>query len=106
MRQGLTLSVPLYKLYIHPLLEKLEESKLGLSLGGAHIGTPTCAGDMVLMANNEWDMQAMIDITELFAHKDDTHYTRPNRASYTSINPVVGMLGIQSTQLLSLGRVY
>ena len=67
VRQGGTLSAPLYKLYIHPLLEKLEDSKLGLSLGGAHIGTPTCADDMVLMANNEWDLQAMIDITELFA---------------------------------------
>ena len=67
VRQGGTLSAPLYKLYIHPLLEKLEESKLGLSLAGAHIGTPTCADDMLLMANNEWDLQAIIDITELFA---------------------------------------
>ena len=30
VRQGVTLSVPLYKLYIHLLLEKLEESKLDL----------------------------------------------------------------------------
>ena len=30
VRQGGTLSAPLYKLYIHPLLEKLEDSKLGL----------------------------------------------------------------------------
>ena len=67
MRQGGTLSASLYKLYIHPLLEKLEKSTIGPSLGGAHIGTPTCADDMVFMANNEWDLQAMIDITELFA---------------------------------------
>ena len=53
VRQGGTLSAPLYKLYIHPILDKLEDSKLGLSLGGAHIGTPMCADDMVLMANNE-----------------------------------------------------
>ena len=74
-----------YKLYIHPLLEKLEDSKLGLSLGGAHIGTPTCADDMVLMANNEWDLQAMIDITELFASQ--RRYTlHPTKSCVLHIN--------------------
>ena len=85
VRQGGTLSAPLYKLYIHPLLEKLEDSKLGLSLGGAHIGTPTCADDMVLMANNEWDLQAMIDITELFASQ--RRYTlHPTKSCVLHIN--------------------
>ena len=84
-RQGGILSAPLYKLYIHPLLEKLEDSKLGLSLGGAHIGTPTCADDMVLMANNEWDRQAMIDITELFASQ--RRYTlHPTKSCVLHIN--------------------
>ena len=85
VRQGGTLSAPLYKLYIHPLLEKLEDSKLGLSLGGSHIGTPTCADDMVLMANNEWDLQAMIDITELFASQ--RRYTlHPTKSCVLHIN--------------------
>ena len=85
VRQGGTLSAPLYKLYIQPLLEKLEDSKLGLSLGGAHIGTPTCADDMVLMANNEWDLQAMIDITELFASQ--RRYTlHPTKSCVLHIN--------------------
>ena len=85
VRQGGTLSAPLYKLYIHPLLEKLEDSKLGLSLGGAHIGTPTCADDMVLMANNEWDLQAMIDITELFASQR-RHTLHPTKSCVLHIN--------------------
>ena len=67
------------------LLVKLEDSKLGLSLGGAHIGTPTCADDMVLMANNEWDLQAMIDITELFASQ--RRYTlHPTKSCVLHIN--------------------
>ena len=85
VRQGGTLSVPLYKLHIHPLPQKLEESKFGLSLGGAHIGTQTCADDMVLMANNEWDLQAMIDITEHFASQ--RRYTlHPNKSCVLHIN--------------------
>ena len=102
LRQGGTLSAPLYKLYIHPLLEKLEKSKLGLSLGGAHIGTPTCAEDMVLMANTEWDLQDMIDITELFAsqRRYTLHLTKScvlhiNQSGVDSLSQVSRICGEQ-----------
>ena len=67
------------------LVEKLEESKLGLSLGGDHIETPTCADDMVLMANNEWDLQAMIDITEHFVSQR-CYTLHPTKSCLSHIN--------------------
>ena len=45
--QGGTLSASWYKLYIRSLLEKLSESTITITIGGALIGTPTCADDTV-----------------------------------------------------------
>ena len=90
VRQGGTLSAPLYKLYVHPLLEKLAGCNLGLRLGGTFIGTPTCADDMILLSNNEGDIQSMIDVTANFA-RQRRYNLHPTKSCVLQVNSINGL---------------
>ncbi len=67
VRQGGILSTSLYKAYINPLLEELENSGLGLQIGPVHLGNPTCADDVLLIANAKWKLQLLLDKARSFA---------------------------------------
>ena len=57
VRQGNILSTHLYKIYIDPLLDILKSKRLGLRIGTTHIGNPTCADDVVLLASSVEELQ-------------------------------------------------
>jgi hypothetical protein len=53
VRQGVVLSTDLYKLYINPLLDQIEDSGIGMQIGTIPCLAPTCADDVSLIANSE-----------------------------------------------------
>ena len=70
VRQGGIFSADNYKSYINPLLLCLEGSGYGAKLGSIYAGAPTCADDVILLANKEYDLQHMLNITAEYANKE------------------------------------
>jgi hypothetical protein len=62
VKQGGILSPALYKIYINDLLETLQRSALGTSIGTTFIGSPTCADDILLLSNDPHELQAMLNV--------------------------------------------
>ncbi len=75
VKQGGTASAHLYKLYCNNLLDSMLKSRLGTFIGPVYVGTPTCADDMLLMANDPAELQAMLDICFEYAkqHQYEIH---------------------------------
>ena len=67
VRQGGVLSTHLYKLYINGLLKELHRSNVGFKMGVHYFGSPTCADDVVLLANSPEDLQAQLNVVHRFA---------------------------------------
>ena len=61
VRQGDVLSTDLYKLYINPLLDQIEDSGIGMQIGTIPCSAPTCADDVLLIADSEKNLQILID---------------------------------------------
>ena len=70
VRQGGILSTHLYKIYIDPLLDILKSKRLGLRIGTTHIGNPTCADDVVLLAPSVEELQQMLQEAVRFSRKN------------------------------------
>ena len=80
VRQGAKLSTVLYKRFNNNLLHALERSDLGAKIGNINIVAPTCADDIALLANQEHELQALLnivneittdDIVTINPHKSD-----------------------------------
>ena len=70
VRQGRVLSADLYKLYINPLLNFLDDSGLGGKIGNINVCAPTCTDDVALLAYNPLDIQTMVDIAVDFSKRE------------------------------------
>lgn len=68
--QGSKLSTTLYKIYHNELLETLENSTLGPTIGKVRLPAPTCADDTALLATTEAGMQGMLNIVEAITAMD------------------------------------
>ena len=64
VRQGAILSPFLYKTYLNPCLEELEQQRLGLCISGIYCGCPTCADDIALISRCEHELQLMSNIVQ------------------------------------------
>ncbi len=75
VKQGGSASAQLYKIYTTELLDSLRRSRLGTFIGTTYVGSPTCADDMILLANDPFELQAMIDICKGYSvtHKYELH---------------------------------
>ena len=75
VRQGGVLSTHLYKLYVNDLPLELEQRQLGLSIGLEYCGSPLCADDIVLMSTDQFEIQAMLDISYKYScqHRYNIH---------------------------------
>ena len=62
VRQGDTLSPTLFSLYINDLAKTLKEDGPLLSVGDLNINILLYADDMVLIADNESDLQTLLDV--------------------------------------------
>ncbi|CAC5419927.1 unnamed protein product [Mytilus coruscus] len=56
--------LPLYKCYNNAILDSVTESGLGCHMGTIGIATPTCADDILVLANSECELQGIMDIFE------------------------------------------
>ena len=59
--EGSVLSTDLYKLYINPLLDQIEDSGIGMQIGTIPCSGPTCADDVSLIADSEKNLQILIE---------------------------------------------
>ena len=66
VRQGGIISPTCYKIHINPLLDLMQNSKIGLSIGNVNFGVPTVADDLFL-SRSIIDLQAMLSTQGYFA---------------------------------------
>ena len=62
--QGKILSTFNYKLYINNLVCQLSSSDFGSHVGTEYLGSPTCADDMILLADNIMDLKSQLNVVE------------------------------------------
>ena len=67
VRQGGILSTDLYKLYINPLLDRLETSGLGLKIGNISVSNTACADDIALISEIPDEAQTLVNMATDFA---------------------------------------
>jgi hypothetical protein len=86
VRQGGVMSTTLYKLFINQVLMQLQSSAICYHLGNIYIGSPTCADDQLLIADNGADMQAMIEMCFNYSkvHQYSLHPEKSTVTTYLS----------------------
>jgi len=67
VKQGCVLSPILFCIYMHQFTKLLAEHKLGINVCNVRIGSLFWADDIVLIANNEYELQQMLDLAASFA---------------------------------------
>ncbi|CAC5420304.1 unnamed protein product [Mytilus coruscus] len=60
-----------YKLFVDPLIEKLESDSLGFKIGNVFVCTPMCADDLLLVSSKPYELQTMINYTSNFAETEE-----------------------------------
>ena len=87
--QGKVNSTHNYKIYINNLLERLTESDQGISIGSHYAGSPTCADDVMLAADDPIELQTQLNITADYA-KSNRYIIHPDKSKmvvYGVTNP-------------------
>ena len=83
--QGRILSTHNYKTYINALLDELTSLHSGTSIAHVYTGAPTCADDVVLMANNILDLQTQADLVTSYARRE-RYQIHPDKSYLISYN--------------------
>jgi hypothetical protein len=65
--QGRIPSSDLYKLHLNNLIQMLESSGLGSHIGPFYCGAPTCADDILLLANSCSDLQGQLSLVLIYS---------------------------------------
>ena len=68
--QGKVMGAPLFKIHIHPLLEQLTSLDIGFKIGNVDVGHPTCADDLLLIADSVGKAQALCDAVHIISRQD------------------------------------
>lgn len=66
VKQGCPLSPFLFNLIMDELLERLQRSNLGCKVDDEHIATMAFADDLILLSDNNYHMEKLMQITEQF----------------------------------------
>ena len=82
VRQGAILSTTLYKLFIGDLLKDLKTSTIGTCIGNIYVGTPTCADDVLLIADEKPELQAMLDYSYDYSRRHQ-YSIHPEKSTVT-----------------------
>ncbi|MES9904544.1 MAG: reverse transcriptase family protein [Sedimenticola sp.] len=80
VRQGGILSTLFYKIYINQLLLDLESQHMGKHIGTVYVGCPTCADDVLLMATDSIQLQAMLDVVNAYS-RDHRYLIHPQKSA-------------------------
>jgi hypothetical protein len=70
IQQGAKLSTSLYKCYNNAILDSVTETGLGSHLGTISVAAPTCADDILILANSECELQSIMDIIYHHTQRD------------------------------------
>ncbi|VDI25186.1 Hypothetical predicted protein [Mytilus galloprovincialis] len=62
VRQGSVWSPSVYKLFVNPLIKKLESDSLGFKIRNVFVGTPMCADDICYLFFKPDELQTMISL--------------------------------------------
>jgi uncharacterized membrane-anchored protein len=76
VRQEGILSTDLYKLYINPLLDRLQDVGIGLKIGNINVNNTGCADDIALLSTQLSDAQIMVNMALDFANLEDMNYNQ------------------------------
>jgi exonuclease III len=69
VRQGCPLSPILFNYFINELAKELRESGAGLTIEGLDLGALLYADDVILMAESQEKLQALVDVVDRFCRK-------------------------------------
>ncbi|VDI07587.1 Hypothetical predicted protein [Mytilus galloprovincialis] len=89
VRQGAKLSTMLYKRYNNNILKALERSDIGAEIGNIKVTAPTCADDIAVLAENQHEVQALLDIVENCTKRDLVTINQISQIWYRSLNVIV-----------------
>ena len=70
VRQGGVTSTNDYKVYCNDLLKRAEKMGLGLKINNIYLGTPTCADDMVMLSENTYELQCLLNLAKSYANEE------------------------------------
>ena len=70
VRQGGILSTDLFKLYINPLLKRLEATNIGLRIGNISTNSTACADDVALLSENPVHTQILLNMAYDYAYME------------------------------------
>ena len=100
VRQGGILSTPLYKVYVHLLLDILKNRRLGFRLGTVYIASPAVADDVAYLARLKYELQLMLG--------EGSEYSARNRYQIHPTKTIVAMLPgkAEDSDLWTLGDNY
>ena len=90
------LSTDLYKCYVNPLLNSLQESGMGSSVGDIRCAASACADDICICATSAAEAQALLNTSAEFANWNDIHCSQ--LSLYTS-KLVISVRNLQKTLL-------
>ena len=102
VKQGNIKSSDHYKIYINPLLDTTESSKLGIWIGQINVSDSACADDEYLMADSQHKLQALLDIAQFYGDMYDVTYG----ASKSKITVVGSAIDRDYYKELSPWRLY
>ena len=69
VKQGDNLSLNLFSIYLNPLIAELKVSGVGVNIDDQTVCILAYADDLVLLAENERDLQLLLDILNEWCHK-------------------------------------
>ena len=86
MRQGGILSADLYKIYVNPLLDRLNKTGIGAKVGGIICNTSACADDVTINTYSDQVVQILLDIAADFANQE-RYELQPSKTNIVRIKP-------------------
>ncbi|CAC5355046.1 unnamed protein product [Mytilus coruscus] len=70
VRQGDTLSGDLYKVYVNDLLNEICNTGFGGNIGTINCSAPTCADDLTITSNSQFEAQILVNIANDYSKKE------------------------------------
>ena len=75
IRQGGSNSAHVFIGKTNPFLQRMEKSGIGSHIGSIYVGTPACADDVALLADNVTDLQTMAEVAWIESTQERFQYS-------------------------------